>query len=253
MVEKRLKEYILDNFKTIRNFAKAIGMPESTIRSILKRGLGKANLATVLRITNFLNIDANQLAKGKIVKKQKNPYENLTSLETELLELFGGLDAFNKETLLDLGYRLKQSQNDKVITFMPMISETVYADNTETAEVSYTELPYYLEAASMGPGNRIEEATAEKISIPSSRVPEETDFVISVTGDSMEPTFSSGDRLFVKRTNQLEPGEIGVFNFLGDEFVKEFGYGYLISHNKNYKPIPVNKSLIIQGKVLGKA
>jgi signal peptidase I len=33
--------------------------------------------------------------------------------------------------------------------------------------------------------------------------------IITVTGDSMEPTFHDGDDLLVEHTKELSPGEIG--------------------------------------------
>lgn len=78
-------------------------------------------------------------------------------------------------------------------------------------------------------------------------------FVIPLAGDSMEPTLHNGDRLLIHRTEVLSPGQIGVFVFDGESYVKELGEGCLISHNPAYAPIAVglDQPLHCVGRVLG--
>ena len=74
-----------------------------------------------------------------------------------------------------------------------------------------------------------------------------------VCGDSMEPTYKDGDKLYIEPMEQVEKGEIGIFSVNGDVFVKECGAGQLISHNPKYKPIPLNENdnVYCFGKVVG--
>ena len=81
--------------------------------------------------------------------------------------------------------------------------------------------------------------------------PRGTSFVAPVSGDSMEPTFHSGDELFVHACSDIEPGQIGVFFMDGMQWVKELGDGVLISHNPKYPPIPMTEDIRCQGLVLG--
>ena len=60
------------------------------------------------------------------------------------------------------------------------------------------------------------------------------DEIITVTGDSMEPTFHDGDELLVEHVQELNPGEIGIFVVNGDGFVKEYQRDGLHSHNPAY-------------------
>ena len=60
------------------------------------------------------------------------------------------------------------------------------------------------------------------------------DEIITVTGNSMEPTFYDGDALLIERTEQIEPGEIGIFIADGEGFVKEYQPEGLHSHNPAY-------------------
>ena len=61
------------------------------------------------------------------------------------------------------------------------------------------------------------------------------DEIITVTGDSMEPTYHDGDELLVEHVQELSPGEIGIFVVNGDGFVKEYQRDGLHSHNPAYK------------------
>jgi len=84
-------------------------------------------------------------------------------------------------------------------------------------------------------------------------VPENADFAVKVSGDSMEPRFIDGQISFIKEQQTLEVGEIGIFEFNGDSYVKKLGHGEFISLNPHYKPIKIREfdSLHVFGKVVG--
>ena len=77
-IENKLKEMIIEKYGSLAKFANEIDMSWTTLDSILKRGILKANIVNVLKITNKLGIDTEQLGKGEIVKSvdfyyQKDP------------------------------------------------------------------------------------------------------------------------------------------------------------------------------------
>lgn len=81
--------------------------------------------------------------------------------------------------------------------------------------------------------------------------PRRASFIAPVTGDSMEPTYHDGDKLFIRSCEEIEVGQIGVFLMDGQQWVKELGDGELISHNPEYGPIPMRDDIRCQGLVLG--
>ena len=107
--------------------------------------------------------------------------------------------------------------------------------------------------ASAGTGIFLDSEEAEKILVYDSKVAENADFVLRVSGDSMEPVFQSGDHIAVRRQSAVDVGDIGIFVVNGDVFVKELGNGTLISRNENYKPIKISPddSFYCCGLVLG--
>lgn len=66
-VETQLKNLILEHYKSMLEFSKEIDMPYSTLQSVLKRGIGKAGIETVTKISQALGISADGLGKGKII------------------------------------------------------------------------------------------------------------------------------------------------------------------------------------------
>lgn len=68
-------------------------------------------------------------------------------------------------------------------------------------------------------------------------VPPRADFAVRIDGDSMEPVIRDGSRVYVSRTNELEPGDVGIFFVDGDMKCKQycedsFGNIYLFSLNR---------------------
>jgi len=69
-VEQELKELILQRYKSVLAFCEAAGMPYSTVDSIFKRGVNNSSVAKVITICKELNIDADELADGRIVERK---------------------------------------------------------------------------------------------------------------------------------------------------------------------------------------
>lgn len=68
-IEESLKEYILCNYKSLRNFVNTSGidLPYSTIDGMLKRGIRNASIDNVLKICKALNISADELGNDRII------------------------------------------------------------------------------------------------------------------------------------------------------------------------------------------
>ena len=77
-IEKKLKDYIKEKYGNLNAFCKSIGMPWTTLDSILKRGIDNSSVANILKITSALGISADALAYGRIEEK-------LTKIEVEKL------------------------------------------------------------------------------------------------------------------------------------------------------------------------
>lgn len=74
-VEERLKELIIKKYGTMKDFTDYIGIPNSTFANILRRGVQNANVLTIIKICQALEISTDDLAAGKIVpiKREEAP------------------------------------------------------------------------------------------------------------------------------------------------------------------------------------
>lgn len=70
VIEEELKNLILSKYKSIREFTNAIDMPYSTADSILKRGIKKSSVDSVIKICEKLGISTDALINGEIEYKK---------------------------------------------------------------------------------------------------------------------------------------------------------------------------------------
>ena len=112
-IENKLKDLILSKYKSLREFARKIEMPYSTFDTILKRGVGNANILNILKICNELNISADKLATGTLEykKNQESNNFNLSMEETLVIKNFKKLDTEDKGKVID--YTVLLSSQDK--------------------------------------------------------------------------------------------------------------------------------------------
>lgn len=79
-VENRLKELIIKEFGTLKDFTDRVGIPNSTLANILRRGVNNANVLTIIKICQALGISTDDLAEGRIVTISK-PETTPTKIE----------------------------------------------------------------------------------------------------------------------------------------------------------------------------
>ena len=59
--EENLRNLILDNYTSLRQFAKETDIPYSTLMTLLSRDIGGASFDIIIRICKQLNIDPFQI------------------------------------------------------------------------------------------------------------------------------------------------------------------------------------------------
>ncbi|HEM2827600.1 TPA: helix-turn-helix transcriptional regulator [Streptococcus suis] len=99
---------------------------------------------------------------------------------------------------------------------------------------------YYDQPASAGTGQYLNDVKVETIELP---IEVDADFVVPIYGDSMEPEYHSGDYIFVKLSVDLSDGDIGVFAYNGEAYIKQLRItdqgAYLHSLNPEYDDIQI--------------
>ena len=228
----RIKEARLAKNMKQDELAEHIGAKSAAAVSSWEVGKAKPDCITLLRICEVLEVSPDQLLGYK--SETEVPSLN----EWTLIKKYRYIDEFGKKavnSVLDAEY-------ERVLVSQPR------KPRPRKLGIDYYDFP-----ASAGTGNFLESELPEKIWVNESPEAEQADFVIPISGDSMEPTFHSGDRVFVLKDDALEEGDIGIFIVNGDAYIKELGNKCLISHNTAYKPILLRStdSIYCCGRVLG--
>ena len=78
-IENQLRELILLKYGSLREFTFNIGLPYSTLSTILKNGIMTANISNVVKICNALSIKIDELVEGRLV--ENIPGERLLDVE----------------------------------------------------------------------------------------------------------------------------------------------------------------------------
>lgn len=148
---------------------------------------------------------------------------SLTKAEQEHMKLYRSLDRFKQRS---------------VDTLMESMIENDLLAFREQCREAFTRLGHHELPASAGTGMPLTDSNdSEKVFLRNSRSVCRADTIITVTGDSMLPTFQDGDELLVEYTPEINVGEIGIFVVAGEGFVKEYQPDGLHSHNPKYKTI----------------
>ena len=155
-----------------------------------------------------------------------------------------------------------------------LIASGLYAPEApeeEEEECAVIRMPVHLLSVSAGTGNFLDEDNFEMEEFPEDSVPRGADFGVRVHGDSMEPVYHDGQIVWVKKSERIRRGEVGVFCYDGDGYLKMFDektpddpeeftdsrgvlhpQSVLVSYNSNYDPIEISPESAFQivGRVL---
>lgn len=161
--------------------------------------------------------------------------ETVTRREIEHITKYRTLDGYGKravDCILDVEYeRCASIQKEPKI------------------RIRYSILP-----VSAGAGVFLDDENIEFREFPDTPEARQADIVIPVDGRSMEPMFRDGERLLVKKQDEVEIGQIGIF-VKGDKgYVKKLAEDRLVSINPDYEDIypSEDEQIVCMGRVLGK-
>lgn len=217
----------------IETLSQKSGVPISTLKKILSGATKDPQIDTIKAIARALECTLEDFDDNSNLK-------NYSAVEKKLIADYRKLDDYSKE-VVQVVIRKELERN--------IPNEPNY-DNI--IPIKKYQVPYYDMPVSAGTGNPLDEEYPEKVDL-AEQPPKGTDFIVRVSGDSMEPTYHDGDKLFVKEQPSIEVGDIGIFVVNGNAYVKELGIDKLISHNEKYPDIIINEYITSKccGKVLG--
>lgn len=207
---------------------------------------------------DILHCDANYLFQDETRELYK---DGASPEEFEyIIKKYRNLDDFGRETVDTVLKRETKRVNDIRTKQEQLQAQQERIDLLEqrivTELVHRIAVPIYDKFASAGSGAYLfDDIPTDMIEVEDTPTARKADFVIGVNGDSMEPDFYDGEKVFVKKTSDLNVGDIGIFLKGEDCYIKELGADRLISHNPDkdrYPDVQADEDIWTIGKVIGK-
>lgn len=229
----RIKEARKNAGMTQTELGEKIGVAKTTIAGYEKSR--EPTAAQLGEIADVLGVDVTFLLQDEI-KKRYDSSATLQEME-HIIKKYRSLDPYGKEAV------------DGVLNVEWRRCMTTVQDREEADKVIYI-FPGYSMPMSAGTGQPAGSEYPESYRLVK-EPPRRATFIAPVSGNSMEPTYHNGDKLFIRSCPEIEVGQVGVFLMDGQQWVKELGHGVLISHNDKYEPITMREDILCQGLVLG--
>ena len=224
---EKIKEARLAQNLNQEELAERIGSKYRSV-STWENGTAKPDYATLIRLCEVLKTSPNHLLGFDL------SVDTPSIEEWAILHKYRDIDEIGKEAV-------------------SAVLDAEYRRVAKPKKARLLRLDFYNYPASAGTGNFLETERPDEIVVKECSEAEDADYVIPISGDSMEPTYHDGDKVFVEKCDSVEIGEIGIFIVNGEAYIKELGNKCLISHNEAYKPIKLGSSDSIYccGRVLG--
>ncbi|HEM3632573.1 TPA: helix-turn-helix transcriptional regulator [Streptococcus suis] len=231
---------------TQKDLAKEVGITASTMTDYMKLR-SAPSFGVIQKLADFFGIKKSDIdSTFKDSQPTTNQVEVIPSTVQKITATASQLEHKRQLVVLDTAEKQLEEQN------IVENSKNIVADNI----IQFPKLfpyDYYDQPASAGTGQYLNDVKVEQIELP---IEVNADFVIPIYGDSMEPEYHSGDYVFVKLTYDLSDGDIGVFEYYGDAYIKQLvindSGAFLHSLNSKYDDIPVDSDsdFRIIGKVV---
>ena len=221
-VGQKIKDFRLSRNMTQKELAERIGMGDTTIVNY-EKGIRTPKKNTLFKISEVLKTSIDDFFPPITTTAPNSLIEQISDKVVQLTEP-------NQKNVLRYSSELLDKQNT-----------VAYSKNTvNEPQAIYFTYNYYDQPASAGTGQYLNDVQVEQVELP---IEVNADFVVQIYGDSMEPEYHSGDYVFVKLSVDLSDGDIGVFAYNGEAYIKQLRItdqgAYLRSLNPDYDNIPI--------------
>ncbi|MYY38918.1 XRE family transcriptional regulator [Ligilactobacillus salivarius] len=231
VVASNLNELLNKTTKKKIDIHREYGIPNSSISDYFK-GKSLPSEENVIKLANFFNVNTYDIDPRMKVSDFNND-----KLRMSLLSKYEKLNTENKKKVVDYADNKLKDQKRQQNKIHP-INEN---DNTYYVDV--------LGSVSAGTGEWLTDEQHEEVMV--NNEPPAHDFALRVNGDSMTPTFSDGQIIYVNKrydTDEVRNNQFVIAELNGDSYVKKIVFDddrkncRLISLNKRYADIEIKKS-----------
>ncbi|MEF2760493.1 MAG: LexA family transcriptional regulator [Ligilactobacillus salivarius] len=232
VISATLNELLQLSGKKQIDITRQTGIPASTLTGYFK-GTRLPSPVNVQKLADFFNV-----LKSDVDPRFKKISESDTDgLRIRLLSKYEKLNTENKKKVVDYADNKLKDQKRQQNKIHP-INEN---DNTYYVDV--------LGSVSAETGEWLTDEQHEEVMV--NNKPPAHDFALRVNGDSMTPTFSDGQIIYVNKiydTEEVRNNQFVIAELNGDSYVKKIVFDddrkncRLISLNKRYADIEIKKS-----------
>ncbi len=223
---------------TSEQLSRESGVPLGTLNKILAGITDEPKLSVALAIARAFGCPIGRLLDG-----DGHLSDSLDEDERRVIGKYRRLDANGRE--------LVETVMDKHLSQYGAEEEEV-AESAE--EIRMVSLPLYMLPVSAGMGVQLDDYYCENIEVRATKASLGADYALRVYGNSMEPKFTEGDILLVRRQDRVEIGDLGIFIADGEGYFKRYIGEYLRSFNPAYQDIYIDNFAEFRccGKVIGR-
>lgn len=225
---KNLQRFKEERDVTYKSIAEKAELPYATVEKIIKGRTQDPKLLIIYKIVRALGYTLNELMD------ESGNSAVLSDDEKFVLSTYQKLDPRGR----DLVEMVLNHEHERVLS-----SQRVMPVH------KYTRI-FYDVPVSAGTGQYLDSSTARTVMLIN-EPPKGTDYIVYISGNSMEPDFRDGDYVYVHRTESIQIGDIGIFTYAGNVYMKEYTAEGLRSLNPDFSLIPGNEDIKCIGKVLG--
>jgi len=208
-----LEKAMADRGLTVAETARRCGLPDSTVRGILTRRQKMAALDVAMHLAEGLDLTLEELA-GTALGPQPSAAARALARRYDLLDGHG-------REVMDAVAELEEAR---------MAAERVRRDNVTPFPTR--RMKRFLNRATAGPGSYLFDDGYEEIDVPADTP---GDFIVTISGDSMEPYIRDGEDVYVTMGAPMQDGDVGIFLYDGSTYCKQYsaGYGYVYLFSLN--------------------
>jgi len=189
--------------------------------------ISQRDLAALFKDYN-ISVSSGAISKWEKGDALPNPYQLLALCQ--ILEIKDALRYFTGKTVEPEDYSPELSQRG--LNLLQLFKETLIASGNYQVKSRREEhmaaprkpilVKVFSTPAAAGSGSFMTSEDYDMIEFDPANVPEDTDFGIRVTGDSMLPRYVPGQIVFVEQCKELYSGEIGVFICDENAYIKQY-------------------------------
>ncbi len=245
---------------TMREVAEQVGVTEATISrwesgqiSSMRSENVSAYARALKTTTTFIltGFDGEKIRLNHslyLLSQNQYPDSDFSEFGNELLGLS------NDAVYLGQRFDALTGEEKELIIRIVDLLESKSATKEKATATEIITLPHSLLSASAGTGQWLDYNESEPWKVLLNEHTRKADFAVDVSGDSMEPMFFDGDTVLIHCQPSVNEGEVGLFVYQGNGYIKKQGIDRLISINPEYPDIVPEETEEVKcvGKALGK-